>query len=61
MAQEIIYTDSSSVSITDGIELSGNVSILDIQDPEEVWTITTVCEGVTYVVDFVGGRPAVRK
>jgi len=61
MAQEITYTDSSSVSITDGIELTGNVSILDIQDPEVVFTITTVCEGVTYIVDFIGARPTVRK
>ena len=60
MAQEITYTDSSSVSVTDGIEL-GNVSILDIADPETVFTITTECEGVTYIVDFVGARPTVRR
>ncbi len=56
MAQEITYTDSSSVSVTDGIEL-GKVSILDIADPEVEWDLITECEGITVITRFIGGRP----
>ena len=60
MAQEITFRNLAAEDITDSIDLAVDPQILGIADPEQEWTLITECEGVTYSVDFIGGRPKKR-
>ena len=56
----IEFKTEKGASMKETVDLSVSPAILGIKNPKQEWTLFTECEGVSYSVKFIGGRPKKR-